>query len=90
MNVKDPMSPEASPQRVPPGPGVRRVNDLPAYIVVMVMGVFLVVMAMVAMDRSAQQHPGATVKDDKADNASRYATAIVGDQKDGIVQPDKP
>jgi type IV secretory pathway VirB10-like protein len=89
MNAKDPMSPEASPQRVPPGAGVRRVNDLPAYIVVTLMGLFLVVMAMVAMDRSAKQHPGATVKDEKADNASRYATAIVGDQKDGIVQPDR-
>jgi type IV secretory pathway VirB10-like protein len=90
MNAKDPMSPEASPQRVPPGAGVRRVNDLPAYIVVTLMGLFLVVMAMVAMDRSAKQHPGATVKDEKADNASRYATAIVGDQKDGIIHPDKP
>ena len=38
MNAKDPMSPEASPQRVPPGAGVRRVNDLPAYIVVALMG----------------------------------------------------
>ena len=90
MNAQDPMSPQASPHRVPPGAGVRRVNDLPAYIVVALMGVFLVVMAMVAMDRSAKQHPGATVKDEKADNASRHAAAIVGDQKDGIVQPDKP
>jgi len=90
MNAKDPMSPEASPQRVPPGPGVRRVNDLPAYIVVALMGMFLVVMAMVAMDRSTKQHPGAIAKDEKADNASRHAAAIVGDQKDGIVQPDKP
>ena len=90
MNAKDPMCPEASPQRVPLGPGVRRVNDLPAYIVVALMGLFLVVMAMVAMDRSAKQHPGATAKDEKADNASRHAAAIVGDQKDGIVQPDKP
>jgi len=90
MNAKDPMSPDASPQRVPPGAGVRRVNDWPAYIVVALMAVFLVVMALVAMDRSAKQHPGPTAKDDKADNASRYAAAIVGDQKDGIVQPDKP
>ncbi|HEX8883981.1 MAG TPA: conjugal transfer protein TrbI, partial [Noviherbaspirillum sp.] len=89
MNIRDPMSPEASPQRVPPGAGVRRVNDLPAYIVVTLMGLFLVVMALVAMDRSAK-HPGATVNEEKVDNASRYATAIVGDQKDGIVQPDKP
>ena len=90
MNAKDPMSPEASPRRVPSGPGVRRVNDLPAYIVVSLMGVFLVIMALVAMDRSAKQHPGATVKGEKADNASRYAAAIVGDQKDGIIHPDKP
>jgi type IV secretory pathway VirB10-like protein len=90
MNAKDPMSPDASPQRVPPGPGVRRVNDLPAYIVVTLMGLFLVVMGLVAMDRSAKQNPGTTVKDEKADNASRYAAAIVGDQKDGIIHPDKP
>ena len=90
MNAKDPMSPDASPQRVPSGPGVRRVNDLPAYIVVTLMGLFLVVMGLVAMDRSARQNPGTTVKDEKADNASRYAAAIVGDQKDGIIHPDKP
>jgi type IV secretory pathway VirB10-like protein len=90
MNAKDPMSPNASPPRVPSGPGVRRVNDLPAYIVVTLMGLFLVIMALVAMDRSARQNPGTTVKDEKADNASRYAAAIVGDQKDGIIHPDKP
>jgi type IV secretory pathway VirB10-like protein len=90
MNAKDPMSPDASPQRVPSGPGVRRVNDLPAYIVVALMGLFLVVMALVAMDRSAKQNPGTTIKDEKADTASRYAAAIVGDQKDGIIHPEKP
>jgi type IV secretion system protein VirB10 len=90
VNAKDPLSPDASPQRVPPGPGVRRVNDLPAYIVVTLMGLFLVVMALVAMERSTRQTPGATVKDEKADSASRYAAAIVGDQKDGIIRPDKP
>ena len=88
MNANDPMSPDASPQRVPSGPGMRRVNDLPAYIVVTLMGLFLVMMALVAMDRSAKQNPGTTVKDEKADNASRYAAAIVGDQKDGIIRTD--
>ena len=90
MNAKDPMSPDASPQRVPPSSGVRRVNDLPAYIVVILMGLFLVVMGLVAMDRSARQKTAATVGDEKATSATQYAEALVGAKKDGIIQPDKP
>jgi type IV secretion system protein VirB10 len=83
------MSPDASPRRVPQA-GVRRVNDLPAYIVVTLMGIFLVMMALVAMDRSTKQNQGAIARDEKADNASRYASEIVGARKDGIIQPEKP
>ena len=90
MSANDPMSPDASPRRVPPQAGVRRVNDLPAYIVVALMGIFLVMMGLVAMDRSTKQNQGAIARDEKADNASRYASEIVGARRDGIIQPDKP
>ena len=90
MNANDSMSPDASPRRVPPQAGVRRVNDLPAYIVVTLMGIFVVMMALVAMDRSTKQNQGAIARDEKADNASRYASEIVGARKDGIIQPEKP
>jgi type IV secretion system protein VirB10 len=84
------MSPDASPRRVPPQAGVRRVNDLPAYIVVTLMGIFLVMMALVAMDRSTKQNQGTSARDEKADSASRYASEIVGARKDGFIQPEKP
>ncbi|MCL6485801.1 MAG: conjugal transfer protein TrbI, partial [Janthinobacterium lividum] len=50
------MSPDASPDSVRKKSGVRRVNNLPVYLVGGAMGIFLLVMALVAWDRSAQQN----------------------------------
>jgi type IV secretory pathway VirB10-like protein len=89
MATIDPMSPDASPGIVPSGTGVRRVNNLPVYIVGAVMAAFLLVMALVATDRAAQQRRAPEVRDDKASSTSVFANQIAGTQKGGFIAPEK-
>ena len=56
----DQMAPDASPGAVSKKSGVRRVNNLPMYLLAGVLGLFLLVMALVAADRSAKQNAPAT------------------------------
>jgi type IV secretion system protein VirB10 len=80
------MAPEASPGQQSKS-GVRRVNNVPLYILGGAMGLFLVIMVSVAANRSQQQHQSTTAKEpEKAGNATMFAKAIAGDQKDGIIQ----
>jgi type IV secretion system protein VirB10 len=79
------MSPEASPNVVPSKSGVRRVNNLPVYIVVTLIGVFLIILVLVASDRAAQQNRPQTAPHQKAGDTSMFANEIAGKQKDGIV-----
>ena len=51
--TEEQMSPDASPGEVSRRSGVRRVNNLPVYLVGGVMTVFLIVMVLVAADRAA-------------------------------------
>lgn len=87
MNVSetDPMSPDASPDQVSKRSGVRRVNNLPVYIVGGSMSVFLLVMVLVAADRAAQQNRPPDGKDEKAGSTSMFANELAGSQKDGII-----
>lgn len=85
-NTKDLMSPAASPDQISKKVGVRRVNNVPLYIVGSLMGVFLVVMVVVAADRAAQQNRPVEVKEEKVVSPSMFAKAIAGDRKDGIIQ----
>lgn len=55
-DTDDPMAPEASPGTLTTRSGVRRVNNLPMYLMGGVMIAFLVIMMMVAADRAARQH----------------------------------
>lgn len=87
---EDQMSPDASPGEVTKKTGVRRVNNLPVYIIGGLMGVFLLVMVLVAADRAAQQNRPAGAKDEKAGNTSMFANEIAGNQKDGIIQAERP
>lgn len=80
------MSPDASPGQQSKGAGVRRVNNVPLYILGGAMTTFLVIMASVAANRAQQQNQPAAKATQKAGNASMFANAIVGDQKDGIIQ----
>jgi len=88
MSTDDLMSPEASPGQAPGKSGVRRVNNLPLYIVGALMCGFLVIMVLVAMDRAAQQKPPGK-KSEKAGSTSMFANEIAGHQKDGIIQAER-
>ena len=89
MSADEDMSPEASPGSVRRKSGVRRVNNLPVYLVGGAMGVFLLVMALVAWDRSAQQNRPADQLEAKAGSTSMFASEIAGSEKDGFVAPAK-
>lgn len=84
---EDQMSPDASPGEVTKKAGVRRVNNMPMYIVGALMGVFLLVMVLVASDRAAKQHQAPEAKAEKAGSTSMFAKEIAGDRQDGIIQP---
>ena len=80
------MSPEASPGQQSKSAGVRRVNNVPLYILGSAMTIFLVIMASVAANRAHQQSQPAAKAPQKAGNTTMFANAIVGNQKDGIIQ----
>ena len=85
----DPMSPSASPGQLGGRSGGRRVNDRPIYIVVAVMGVFLLSMGVVAADRAAQQDSPDAAPKEKAGSSAMFASAITGDQKGGMVPAER-
>ena len=89
MSGDEDMSPDASPGSVRRKSGVRRVNNLPVYLVGGAMGIFLLVMALVAWDRSAQQNRPADQLEAKAGSTSMFASEIAGSEKDGFVAPAK-
>ncbi|MGO9532107.1 MAG: TrbI/VirB10 family protein [Syntrophobacteraceae bacterium] len=79
------MSANTSPQAQGKTAG-RRVNNLPVYILVGVLGLFVLVMALVAMDRSQHQHAN-KVNAEKAGNTdtAMFVKAILPDRNDGII-----
>ena len=79
----DPMAPEASPG----APGVRRVNNVPMYLLASVIALFLIVMALVAVDRAAQQNAPADGLSEPAGNTAIFAYEIAGDMIGGIIEP---
>jgi type IV secretion system protein VirB10 len=80
------MSPEASPGQQSKGAGVRRVNNVPLYILGGAMTTFLVIMASVAANRTHQQNKSTAQAPQQTGKASMFANAVVGDRKDGIIQ----
>ena len=81
------MSPDASPGTLSRRSGVRRVNNLPMYLIGGVMTVFLGIMVLVAADRAAQQNKPNAGPKEKGGNTSLFASEIAGTQKDGIIPP---
>ena len=79
------MSPAASPGVLSKKTGVRRVNNLPVYLVGGVLVAFLGIMVMVAADRSAQRQKPAQTPVGKCATPSMVAAEIAGKQKDGII-----
>ena len=83
---EDHMSPDASPGEVTKKAGVRRVNNMPMYIIGALMGIFLLVMVLVASDRAAKQNRPPEAKAEKAGSTAMFAKEIAGDRPDGIIQ----
>ena len=79
------MAPDASPSAMSNKTGVRRVNNMPVYILAAVVGAFLLVMMLVAMDRAAKQAAPAQDVAEKAGSTSMFVDAIVGNMGDGGV-----
>ncbi|MBU2652652.1 MAG: TrbI/VirB10 family protein [Bacteroidetes bacterium] len=77
----DNMEPDASPSA-----GVRRVNNLPMYLLGGVLTAFLIMMGIVAADRAAQQ-TDAEDRHLKTGNTSMFAKEIAGDHMDGLITP---
>jgi len=83
----DKMTPDASPSVVSKKTGVRRVNNVPMYILGAALGAFLLVMMLVAADRSAEQNAPVQGPTERAGNTSMFAQEIIGDKDGGIVEP---
>ena len=83
----DPMSPEASPGQLSKRSGVRRVNNVPVYLLGAVMIAFLVIMMVVAADRAARQKAPEGAGPEKAGSTAMFAREIAGEQTGGIVPP---
>lgn len=81
---EDQLLPESSPGS--PSGGVRRVNNLPVYIVGGVMAVFLLIVALVAADRAKQQSKPAEQQQAKVGSTTMFAKELAGDRTDGIIQ----
>jgi type IV secretion system protein VirB10 len=89
MNETDDlMAPEASPGAGGKMAGVRRVNNMPIYFIGGIIGVFLLIMALVAMDRADRQNQ---VKEEEKPVATNMAMAegMLGD-KEGIIPAEMP
>lgn len=83
----DPMAPEASPATVSKRSGVRRVNNLPMYLMGGVMIAFLVMMMLVAADRAARQNRPKEGAAEKAGSTTLFAREIAGEQTGGMIPP---
>jgi type IV secretory pathway VirB10-like protein len=83
----DNMDPDASPSA---DAGVRRVNNIPMYILGGVLIAFLIMMGIVAADRAAKQNNDADEQHLKTGNTSMFAKEIAGDQMDGLIKPLTP
>ncbi|MET1114430.1 MAG: TrbI/VirB10 family protein [Comamonas sp.] len=86
MAAIDRMSPLGSPAGMARRAGVRRVNNLPLYIAIAAVAVFLLIMVLVAADRAARQNRPAEPRIEKAGSSAAFAQEIAGARKDGIIQ----
>ncbi|MDD5266628.1 MAG: TrbI/VirB10 family protein [Methylococcales bacterium] len=83
---EDVMSPARSPGEASAKSGVRRVNNLPLFLVGGATLTFLVIMVLVAADRAAKQNrAGDKTEQEKVVNTSMAAHEIAGDYLSGII-----
>lgn len=84
------MSPEDSPGEISPKAGVRRVNSRPLYILFGILGLFILVMMMVAVDRAEQQNAPDERPKELVGNTKTFADEIAGNQTGGFIPPAEP
>jgi len=83
---EDMMSPSLSPGEASAKSGVRRVNNLPLFLVGGATLTFLVIMVLVAADRAAKQNrAGDKTEQEKVVNTSMAAHEIAGDYLSGLI-----
>lgn len=85
------MAPDASPGELAPARhrGVRRVNNMPMYIVGGLVAIFLLIMALVAMDRASDDR-GAADTEKSAGSTAMFAHAITGNRTEGFIEAFTP
>ena len=83
------MSPEASPAG-PRKSGVRRVNNVPMYLIGGVVLAFIIIMILVAADRAAKQNRVGEGVAAEAGSSARFAEALIGNRDNGLITPDAP
>ena len=85
---EDNMSPDTSPSRI--SSGVRRVNNIPIYLIGAAVFVFLIVMMLVAADRANQQNRPEDSEKANAGNTNKFADKIAGNQHGGLIPASEP
>ncbi len=83
--VADQMAPDSSPGTVSKKGGVRRVNNMPVYILGALMGSFLLIMMLVAADRANQQNEPTDADQKQGGSTSVFAKDIAGSHTDGFI-----
>ena len=90
MGSTSEMSPEASPGHVSKKFGVRRVNNVPVYLLWALVLAFALIMMLVAMDRAAKQNAPADSPDERVGNTAMFAKEIIGNLTSGIIAAENP
>ena len=81
--MSHPMPATVSPNAGQSG-GVRRVNNLRLYLIGVAAAIFLLIMALVAMDRAQPRQASPDVVK-RTGNSSLFARELAGERKDGII-----
>ncbi len=81
---------DTSPGAVSKRSGVRRVNNRPMYILLGVLGSFILAMAMVAADRAAEQDELAEAPRERGGGTKIFAEVIAADHMDGMIPSANP
>lgn len=86
------MSPDASPGNISKKTGVRRANNLPIYLIGATAFVFLLLMALVASERSSQQFEESQINSTKkkTGNSKVFADELTKKYGTGIIPANKP
>lgn len=86
------MDPEDSPDSIKKHGGGRRANNIPMYLIATALAIFILIMALVAKDRSDKQHVQANTTRSKegGGDSQMFATEVTGAHSAGIIPPSIP